>query len=122
MGTFQKYYTQTELKEYLETQLGVEAIPATLGVYYLFKDETLQQQALARRYRRVPATPKKTFSELTFDENRELLEPLLSRVLELARLPVSPMAYRKGRGKLDMVCPRFSHSRLTRVRRCREYG
>ena len=61
MGTFQKYYTQAEL-EYLETQTGVEAIPATLGVYYLFRDETLQQQVLARRYRRAPAEPRKTFS------------------------------------------------------------
>ena len=87
MGTFQKYYTQTELKEYLESQVGVEAIPATLGVYYLFKDETLQQQALARRYQRPPTVPKKTFSELKFDENRELLEPFLSRLLELGRLP-----------------------------------
>jgi DNA phosphorothioation-associated putative methyltransferase len=87
MGTFQKYYSQAELKEYLESRLGVEAIPATLGVYYLFKDETLQQQILAKRYQRAPAKPKKTFSELKFDENRELLEPFLSRVLELGRLP-----------------------------------
>ena len=87
MGTFQKYYSQAELKEYLESKLSMEAIPATLGVYYLFKDETLQQQALARRYRRVPAAPKKTFSELKFDENRDLLEPFLSRILELGRLP-----------------------------------
>jgi DNA phosphorothioation-associated putative methyltransferase len=87
MGTFQKYYTQAELKEYLESQCGAEAIPATLGVYYLFKDETLQQQVLARRYRRVPAAPRKTFSELKFEEHRELLEPFLSRLLELGRLP-----------------------------------
>ena len=32
-------------------------------------------------------SPKKTFSELKFDENRDLLEPFLSRVLELGRLP-----------------------------------
>ena len=64
-----------------------EAIPATLGVYYLFKDETLQQQVLATRYRRVPVAPKKPFSELKFEEHRELLEPFLARVLELGRLP-----------------------------------
>jgi len=87
MGTFQKYYTQAELKEYLEGRCGTEAIPATLGVYYLFKDETLQQQVLASRYRRAPMGPKKTFSELKFEEHRELLEPFLSRVLELGRLP-----------------------------------
>ena len=87
MGTFQKYYTQTELKEYLESQCSTEAVPATLGVYYLFKDETLRQQVLATRYRRVPAAPKKTFSELKFEEHRELVEPFLVRILELGRLP-----------------------------------
>jgi len=89
MGTFQKYFTQAELKEYLESQLGVEAIPATIGVYYLFRDETLQQQVLAHRYRRAPAAPKKTFSELKYDENRQILEPFLARVLELGRLPAA---------------------------------
>ena len=87
MGTFQEYYTQAELKAYLESQLGVEAIAATLTVYHLFKDESLQQQVLAKRYRRAPAPPRKSFSELKFDENRDLLEPFLCRVLELGRLP-----------------------------------
>ena len=87
MGTFQKYYTQAELKQYLESQLGAEAVPASLGVYYLFKDETLRQQVLARRYQRAAAAPRKTFSELKFDQNRDVLEPFISRVLELGRLP-----------------------------------
>jgi len=56
-------------------------------VVFLFKDQPLQQQVLAERYRRAPAIAKKTFSELKFEENRELLKPLLSRVLELGRLP-----------------------------------
>ena len=38
MGTFQKYYTQAELKQYLESQLGAEAVPASLGVYYLLRN------------------------------------------------------------------------------------
>ena len=87
LGTFQKYFAQAELKEYLESKCGAEAIPATLGVYYLFKDQTLQEQVLATRYRHVPAAPKKTFSELKFEEHRDLLEPFLARILELGRLP-----------------------------------
>ena len=51
-GTFQKFFTQGELKAYLETELSAEAIPASLGIFYVFKDETLQQQYLANRYRR----------------------------------------------------------------------
>jgi len=53
----------------------------------MFKDQSLQQQVLARRHRRAPAIPKKTFSELKFDENRAILEPFLPRLLELGRLP-----------------------------------
>ncbi|MGO9115826.1 MAG: DNA phosphorothioation-associated putative methyltransferase [Thermoguttaceae bacterium] len=42
---------------------------------------------LAGPYRRVPALPKKTFSALNFEANRQILEPFPSRVLELGRLP-----------------------------------
>jgi hypothetical protein len=38
-GTFQKYFEQAELKEYLEATSGVEAVPATVGVFYVFRDE-----------------------------------------------------------------------------------
>src|SRR3954468_13938431 len=51
-GTFQKFYEQGELKAYLEEQLQAEAIPAAVGVFYLFKDESRLQQFLANRYNR----------------------------------------------------------------------
>ena len=87
LGTFQKYYTQAELKNYLESALGMEAIPAALGVYYVFKDETLQQQFLAGRCRRKTASPRKTYSEEKFEENRDLLEPFMAKIAQLGRLP-----------------------------------
>lgn len=87
IGTFQKYYTQAELKEYLESQLNEEAIPAALGVFYVFKDATMQQDFLARRFRRRSAAPRTTVSEKRFEENRALLEPFMARIAELGRLP-----------------------------------
>ena len=39
-GTFQKFFEQAELKAYLEAQLQTEAIPAGIGTFYLFKDES----------------------------------------------------------------------------------
>ena len=39
-GTFQKFFEQSELKTYLEAQLETEAIPAGIGTFYLFKDES----------------------------------------------------------------------------------
>lgn len=101
-GTFQKYYTQSELKEYLEIQLSEVAIPAALGVYYVFKDEALQQQFLAGRYRCRTTSPRKTYSEQKFEENQEVLEPFMARIAELGRLP-GPEEYES----YEAVCSTF---------------
>jgi DNA phosphorothioation-associated putative methyltransferase len=87
LGTFQKFYSQGELREYLQTELGLDAIAAAPGVFYLFKDEALQQQFLAGRYRRRAAAPRKRVSELRFEEHRELLERLMAAITDLGRLP-----------------------------------
>src|SRR5581483_2088939 len=54
---------------------------------YIFKDETLQQQFLANRYRRRAAAPRKRISELRFEEHRELLQSFVAIIAELGRLP-----------------------------------
>lgn len=87
LGTFQKYFTQGELKDYLESELEAEAIPAALGIYYVFKDGELQQQYLASRYRRRSTTPRRRISELRFEGHKELLEPFMAAVAELGRIP-----------------------------------
>ena len=86
-ATFQKYYAQGELKAYLEESLGVEAIPAEPGIFYLFRDEEARQQFLANRFRRRAAAPRKRASELRFEQHRELLEALMATVADLGRLP-----------------------------------
>jgi DNA phosphorothioation-associated putative methyltransferase len=86
-GTFQKFFEQDELRTYLETELGTEAIPATLGVFYVFKDEALREQFRASRFRRRSAAPRKRLSEQRFEENRDLLEPLMVALADLGRLP-----------------------------------
>jgi len=63
IGTFQKYYTQAELREYIETELQTEAIPAAPGVFYVFRDDELRQRFLAGRYRRRLAVPRKRISD-----------------------------------------------------------
>jgi DNA phosphorothioation-associated putative methyltransferase len=86
-GTFQKFFGQGELKAFLEAELQTEAIPASLGIFYVFRDETLQQQFLANRYRRRAAAPRKRISELRFEEHRELLDPFMGAIADLGRLP-----------------------------------
>ena len=85
--TFQKYYSQAELREYLEQILCVEAIPAAPGVFYLFKDPVLRQTFSASKYRRRTFAPRRRASEVEFERNRELLEELIRISADLARLP-----------------------------------
>ena len=86
-GTFQKFFDQGELKSYLEQQLETEAIPAAVGVFYLFKDESRLQQFLANRYHRHRLPARQRVAKSRFEDSRELLEPLMAKLLELGRLP-----------------------------------
>jgi DNA phosphorothioation-associated putative methyltransferase len=45
-GTFQKYYTQGELQHFIESVLEEEAYPASPGIFYVFRDRTLEQRYL----------------------------------------------------------------------------
>jgi DNA phosphorothioation-associated putative methyltransferase len=86
-GTFQKYFEQDELKRYLETELQTEAIPAGIGIFYLFKDEVRRQQFLANQFRRREIVPRRRIAELRLEEARQTLEPLMDVIAELGRLP-----------------------------------
>jgi len=48
-NTFQKYYTQAEIRGFIEDVLGVHSIAAAGGLFLVFKDETLEQRYLLRR-------------------------------------------------------------------------
>ena len=50
-GTFQKYYTQAEIKAFLESALDEEPIPVAPGVHYVFRDKDAEQRFLVERYR-----------------------------------------------------------------------
>lgn len=86
-GTFQKFFEQAELKSYIETVLEAEAIPAGLGIFYVFKDETRRQQFLANRFRRRDITPRPRMSELRFEENREMLDAFMAVLASFGRVP-----------------------------------
>ena len=88
-NTFQKYYSQGELKNYLEQVLGKEPIPATLGVFYVFKDDEAEETFLANKYIRryvQRARSYKTIAE-KLEPHKDLLEELSNRIEELGRIP-----------------------------------
>ena len=86
-GTFQKFYDQGELKSYLEEQLQAEAIPAAIGVFYIFRDESRLQQYVAGRFRRRVVSPRPRQAKQDFEQHRALLEPFMDAVVSLGRLP-----------------------------------
>jgi DNA phosphorothioation-associated putative methyltransferase len=90
IGTFQKFFSQSELKEWVEAILGVRSVAAAPGIFYLFRDEKLQQTFMAARVRfRPTAAYRPRLSEVLYDENRENLAELEAFVLNRGRAPVA---------------------------------
>lgn len=50
-GTFQKYYTQSELRDFIESSLKTKAIAVGAGLFYVFMDELNEQEFLVTRQR-----------------------------------------------------------------------
>lgn len=103
--TFQKYYTQLELRQYIETTLNQEAVPVAPGIFFVFQDKEAQQRFQLERARgavRLPrlANPLPRAGTATviksarrppkpspYESHRELLERLWLKCLELGRRP-----------------------------------
>lgn len=107
--TFQKYFSQHELKDYVETTLQQEAFMVGPGIAFVFADKEAEQQFSAGRYRRksvserllarrpprvvrppsdrVPRPSIPTRAEAALAQVRPLLDALWSTCLDLGRTP-----------------------------------
>ncbi len=86
-GTFQKFFEQQELRQWIDRTLEASAVPAAPGVFYVFRDEQARTQFLASRYRRRLAAPRLTKSAELFAWHETALAPLMEFVGERGRLP-----------------------------------
>ena len=86
-NTFQKYYDQEELKLYIDQVLGVDAVPAGLGIYFVFRDEAQSQSFRASRFRSRVSVPKVHLANKRFEDYKERLTPLMAFFTERGRLP-----------------------------------
>jgi len=86
-NTFQRYFTQSELRAYIDDTLGAESIPAAPGVFYVFKNEERKQRYLVGRFRRKAAIPQQRISEILFEQSRDILDPLMEALTQLGRVP-----------------------------------
>jgi DNA phosphorothioation-associated putative methyltransferase len=94
-NTFQKYYTQSELKLFIELSLDEQAIAVAPGIYFIFKDKEIEQEFLQNRHRRnhswehksQPIDIKEAKTKLLFSTHNDLFESLWENCLLLGRCP-----------------------------------
>ena len=98
-NTFQKYYTQPELRHFISETLGEEPIPVGPGIFFVFKDKDSEQRFMygrlqnRRNIRRLSqlSRPMKAArinrADAKYEENKELLETLWNTCLALGRNP-----------------------------------
>lgn len=85
-NTFQKYYDQAELKDYIREILGQEPYAAGIGIYYVFKDSQLEAAYCRRLFE--DALPEAfQGSTLNLTLSAETLSSVAQHVLSLGRLP-----------------------------------
>jgi DNA phosphorothioation-associated putative methyltransferase len=98
-NTFQKYFTQNELKDFLVETLETDAIPVAPGIFFIFKNQDAEQRFLLGRQRsqrnaillsQRPLSvkqPKLSRNEKKYLTYKHLIDPLWQQMLELGRLP-----------------------------------
>jgi DNA phosphorothioation-associated putative methyltransferase len=94
-NTFQKYYSQSELKEFIETTLDENAIAIGPGIFYVFRDKNLEQQFQQNRQKRhyewrhltAPEPVSESQARLLFTQHEALFEVFWKCCLDLGRMP-----------------------------------
>lgn len=92
--TFQKYYSQTELESLLINVLGVNPIAAAPGVFFVFKNEALEQDFLLKRqlgiiqdYEPQNLLSKENEKKEKSEQILRLNQNLVKHILNFARKP-----------------------------------
>lgn len=87
-NTFQKYYQQVELKEYIDRVLTVDAIPIGLGIFLVFRDESQAESFRAARLYTRMTTPRVRVESKRFEDYQVQLAPLMEFVGQRGRIPI----------------------------------
>jgi DNA phosphorothioation-associated putative methyltransferase len=85
-GTFQKFFSQDELRSWIDSTLSVRSVAAAPGVFYVFRDERDAQGFRATQVRRT-AAPRVRVSEALFEAHKQQLEGLCAFMDDRGRLP-----------------------------------
>ena len=88
--TFQKFFTQEELRQWIEQALDRRPVAAAPGIFYVFRDAIDAQSLAVNRVFRQRRIPDIEQCQDLLSDHRELVEPLMAFVTERGRLPGSP--------------------------------
>ena len=86
-GTFQKFFDQQELRNWIDQSLETHSVPAAPGVFYVFRHEHDRTQFIASRFSRRLASPRQGKSSQLFSEHEHLLQPLMEFFRNRGRIP-----------------------------------
>lgn len=98
-NTFQKYYTQAELRHFIAETLEEDPIPVGPGIFFVFKDKDAEQRFMYGRLEnrrsifrlsqlsRPPRAIRISRAEAKYEDNRKFLDSLWETCLSLGRDP-----------------------------------
>ena len=86
--TFQKFFAQDELRDWIQTTIGRACVAAAPGVFYVFRDAADEQAFVAGRLTRPRRLPPVQLGEEVFKQRQDLLQPLMDFVSRHGRLPI----------------------------------
>ena len=86
--TFQKFFTQEELRQWIERILHRQPVAAAPGIFYVFRDDADEQSFAVNRIARRGQVPGIEQCQKLVAGHQELLEPLMTFVTQRGRLPV----------------------------------
>ena len=98
-NTFQKYFSQSELRSYIESTLEEPAIAAAPGIFFVFRDKEEEQLFLSERQRthrewkkltqRERQTPAQRVTSALIGRNQALFDDFWQTCLDLGRPPAN---------------------------------
>jgi len=97
LNTFQRYYTQQEIKDYVDFTLDEISIPVAQGILFVFKDKKLQEEYLLNKFKncsineiifenRLPRLKRMSIREKHFENVQDEMTDLWKQTLLQGRI------------------------------------
>ena len=102
-GTFQKYYDQAELKNYIESVLGGDTIALQQGIFLVFKNEKDKIEYLETKYRRSVLLEVTKIDPITKESRKvRVFRPKLEQLIKDSPFFGNVLGFVLGHGRLPL--------------------